>query len=388
MVEDEEAPPSETPRDDPQSVKRKAEALIGLGKYDDAIRLIQQKLATGDSDSNYLLGVAAYRSGDFDIAHEGFRASSAQDPSDRALYGLGLTLRLQGKVQAAHKAFEAALRLNPQLKEAEIQLAKLDAANPPNHPNRPPKPKAPPSRPEAIGQIGKASVPDAPPKHDAPTAQPAGKTGTIGANEKVYKSLADMLDFRSTFRPNDRDLAGGIVWTSAPSIRSLIGASIIAILLLLIPVLLRQFATTMPAGIVGSATAWLWRISEAGALPAALFILIRAVGMWATTFYVLREHRVEIFSGIVNRQHLVIWLHDIERPVTVRQNLWQLMVGVGSIQIESTVLPGGRKKPDGRPNDVSITNLRADVAERIAARLRADIMWQRRRMIQNFVSSR
>lgn len=390
MVENENSAHNEATTENLQAIKTRVEALVTARRYEDAIRVIRERLNPRDSDSNYLLGLAAYYTNDFDRAYEGFRASLAESPNARAFYGFGLTLRRRGRMKEARKAFEAALRLNPKLKKAEIQIAEIAKAEDsaeqtpgPAEPRDEPHPNEPPSEPRR---------PNRPPTSALPRVEAGDRRGaeTAARDESVFKSLADMLDFRSAFRPTDKDLAGRVVWSSAPSLRSLIGPLILALMLLLAPVLLHQLAGATPAGLVGAFAAWIWRVSEAVALPTGVFILIRSFGLWATTLYVLHEHRIEIFTGIINRQHVVIWLHDLERPISVRQNLWQLLVGTGAIQIESTILPSSsrRRRSNTGPNQVLIKDLGIKMAEHVSARIRADVMWQRRRMVQNFVSSR
>jgi len=108
-----------------------------------------------------------------------------------------------------------------------------------------------------------------------------------------------------------------------------------------------------------------------------------------TRRYVLREHRAEVFAGLINRQHVTVWLHDVERPVIVRQNLWQLALRLGTVEVHSTVLPAPRgRRQLGRPGTLLLVGLPIGVAEDTAGFLRTSVLWERRRMVLTFVSAR
>jgi hypothetical protein len=104
---------------------------------------------------------------------------------------------------------------------------------------------------------------------------------------------------------------------------------------------------------------------------------------------VVRKHRVDLYAGLLNRQHVTLWLHDLERPVLVKQSLWALALGLGSVELDSTILPPRRRRRfRGLPGRLLLSGLPVGVAEEIGGVIRAESLWQRRRMVQNFVSSR
>jgi hypothetical protein len=344
--------------------RRQAAGLIKVGRYDDAKRLLEQELIRSPTDPQllYLLGMAAYRSGDNAAALAGFQRAVDADPKNAsALYGLGLTLRHRGEYGEARSAFEAALAANSKLEEARAQLANLPAERSPAY--------------------GFSAPPRAAPAGVKPDEPSVGPEATV--------SLAELLDTRGRPQPDDDTLAGEVVWEGQPSPRMLVGAVIGAILLLLVPGLLEDAASGLPSGPARDGLAWLWRVASAAALPVALFLVVLSAANWMTRFYVLRRHRIEVSSGLLRRQHVTVWLHDLERPVAVNQKLWHLALGVATIQLDTTILPAGRgRRAAGRPGRLLLSGLPNDLAEELSAVIRAEALWQRRRMVQNFVSSR
>jgi tetratricopeptide (TPR) repeat protein len=343
---------------------RRAAALIKARRYDEAKGLLEKELIRLPTDPqlHYLLGMAAYRSGDNAAALAAFQRAVDTDPANAsALYGLGLTLRHRGEYGEARSAFEGALAANPKLEEARAQLANLPAERSPVYGFSAPPRAAP------------AGV-----KPDEPTVDP-----------EATVSLAELLDTRGRPQPDDDTLAGEVVWEGQPSPRMLVGAGIGAILLLLVPGLLEDAASGLPSGPARDALAWLWRVAYAAALPAALFLVVLSAANWMTRFYVLRRHRIEVSSGLLRRQHVTVWLHDLERPIAVNQKLWHLALGVATIRLDTTILPAGRgRRAAGRPGRLLLSGLPNDLAEELSAVIRAEALWQRRRMVQNFVSSR
>jgi tetratricopeptide (TPR) repeat protein len=94
----------------------------------DAVSLLQSHVAQfpADLDADYLLGNAAYRAGDDDLARAAFGRCVRADPRHAgAHYGLGLTSLRHHQYEAARRAFVAALDANPRLERAREHLAKL-----------------------------------------------------------------------------------------------------------------------------------------------------------------------------------------------------------------------------------------------------------------------
>jgi tetratricopeptide (TPR) repeat protein len=347
------------------SVVAQAGLLIKAERYGEAVRFLQRALAQtpADSELHYLLGVAAFRSGDLARAESSFWQAIQCDPGHAyAQYGLGLLYRQSGRTQQAQLSFQAALHADPGMQQARQQLADLASQ-------------------EGLAQPPPGTA-ESPPAAGPPAAgQPAAAAES--------RSLAELLDARGTSMPGEGTLTGSLVWTGQPSFRSL-GAPIAgAILVILAPRLLHSVVSGLPHGAARHLGAWLWRLAEAASWPAALALLVLSAAGLMTRRYVLRENRVDIFAGLIRRTHLALWLHDLERPVIVRQNLWNILLGLGSIEIHSTILPAARgRRRAGRPGRLLLSGLPIAVAEQTAAAIRARTLWQRRRMVQNFVSSR
>jgi tetratricopeptide (TPR) repeat protein len=337
-----------------------AGALIKADRYDEAVGFLERALVRtpADSELHYLLGVAAFRSGDFARAESAFSQAIQCDSGHAyAQYGLGLIYRKIGRAQQAQRSFEAALRADPTMQAARQQLADLASE-------------------EALTQ---------PPDVMAEPTQNAVQSTAA----KESRSLAELLDARGSPRPDESTLTGCLVWTGQPSLRSLGSGIAGAILIILAPRLLHSMVSGLPSGAGRQAGAGLWRLAEAASWPAALALLVLCTAELITRRYVLTENRVEIFSGLIRRTHVTLWLHDLERPIIVRQNLWTILLGLGAIEIHSTILPPARaRRRAGRPGRVLLSGLPVAAAEQTAATIRARALWQRRRMVQNFVSTR
>jgi tetratricopeptide (TPR) repeat protein len=66
----------------------------------------------GNSQEYQLRGYAFYTTGDYPRAQTDFEKAVTLDPSDvEALYGLGLTLKMQGKLEESTNAFQKVLNL-------------------------------------------------------------------------------------------------------------------------------------------------------------------------------------------------------------------------------------------------------------------------------------
>ena len=337
------------------SVVTQAGALIKAERYVEAIGFLERALAQmpADSELYYLLGVAAFRSGDRTKAESAFRKAIQQNPDHAyAQYGLGLIFCEIGQPQQAQQFFQAALNADPSMQEARQQLANLAS-------------------------------------QEGLTQPPVGAAGPPAAAPAESHSLAELLDARGAPRPDEATLTGSLVWTGRPSLRSLGAVVAGAILVILAPRFLYSLVSGLPSGAVRNFGAALWRLVDAASWPTALALLVLCTVWLMTRRYVLREHRVDVFVGLISRTHVALWLHDLERPVIVRQNLWNILLGLGTIEIHSTILPSARgRRRAGRPGRLVLPGLPIAEAEQTAATIRARALWQRRRMVQNFVSSR
>lgn len=326
-----------------------ASGLINAQRYAEAIALLTTAVTNQpqDAEIQYLLGTAHLRGGYPLAARAAFAATIRAVPRHAyAHYGLGLIAKDSGDPAAAARHFQDALDADPQLAPARRHLAELRGGEP------------------------TVSAADAPP---APAAH----------------SLAEILDVRDRPRLDEEQMAGAIVWSGRPAIRFMAGSLILAIGFLLLPGFLSETAEGMAPSAGRDGLAALWRLAEAVSWPAALVLIVTGYVRVATRRYVIREHRTDVFAGIINRQHTTIWLHDVERPVIVRQNLWQLALGIASVEIDSTVLraPRGRRQV-GRPGRLLLSGLPIGFAEDAAGFLRTAVLWERRRMVLTFVSVR
>lgn len=324
-----------------------AGALIRAERYTEAISLITNALTQhpGDAELHYLLGTAHYRTGDAQPAWQAFAAATRIDPSHAfAHYGLGLICKDHRDTDGAIQHFRDALGADPHLAAARSQLAELQ------------------------------------PQTSAAVGDPTPQDG---------HSLAELLDERERPRLDEEAMAGAVVWSGRPAVRSMAGSLIFAAVLLLLPGFLSETAEGMAPSVARDGIAALWRLAEAASWPAAVALVVTGWVRMGTRRYVLREHRAEVFAGLINRQHITVWLHDVERPVIVNQNLWQLALGLGNVDLHSTVLPAPRgRRHVGRPGTLLLSGLPIGVAEDAAGFLRTAVLWERRRMVLTFVSAR
>lgn len=337
------------------SAVAEAGALINARRFGEATRFLEEELRSlpGDPELEYLLGVAAYRSGNDGVAGAAFERSVASDPRHvDAWLGVGRVAQRSGRRDSARRAFQAALAVDPANAAARRYLAEVEA-----------------------GTSTGAAAPAAP---GGPPVDPA------------VRSLAEILDARGEPRPDEVALAGPLVWAGRPSLRSISGAVVAAgVIVWVVPPLVHGLATALPGGPLRSVVAALWRAVEAASWPAALFLLAAQFAGLLTRRYVLHKHRVDLYAGLLNREHVTLWLHDLERPVLVRQSLWSLALRLASVELDSTILrPLRRRRSRGLPGRVLLSGLPAGLAEEVGGLIRAESLWQRRRMVQNFVSSR
>jgi hypothetical protein len=326
-----------------------AATLINAGRNREAVALLF-RTAGGNPAPNpradYLLGVAAFRSGDPATAVDAFRRCVAADPrSGPAHHGLGTALRALGDHEGARLALAAAERADPHL-----------AAR------------------TAAGPVGRSLLPPPPAAANA---------------ELTAKSLADILDRDVTEPPGTESLAGRILWRGRPAVRAVIVPTIAPFLLLVVPVAINRFADALPAGAPRQSAIQLWRDSLAATLLLAAVLCAASVINWLMLELVVRERRIDLWTGLLAHRHVVIWLHDLERPLALKQPLWQLALNLGTLHITSTTLPASRRRQAAtRLGHLRFSGLPIRQAERVAELIWSRSLWERRRMVKNFVSTR
>ena len=100
----------------------------------------------------------------------------------------------------------------------------------------------------------------------------------------------------------------------------------------------------LPAGAAREAFAQFWRFISAAALPLAIVLAAVSVASWLMREFVLRERQLEVWTGMFRRRHVVLWLHDLERPPVVRQRLWQLAANLATLEVNSTILQTSKRR--------------------------------------------
>ena len=355
--------PAREPASDIDSMLAKAATLINAGqntKATDLLKLLFIRDPAPDPRADYMLGVAAFRSGDPHTAVGAFRRYVAAKPLDgEAQYGLGTALLAQGDRDGARRALADAVRADPGLAAARTRLNALTSEGAVAMPGRP------------------GSTRNMPPPGETKEAEPAAE------------SLADLLDRRAPARPDPDELTGRIVWKGRSDLRSIIAPTVAPFLLLLVPPIVRGATKALPAGPAREALAQLWRFTWSAALPLAIVLAAVSVASWLMREFVLRERRIEVWTGLFGRRHVVLWLHDLERPPVVRQRLWQLGLNLGTLEISSTILPAPKRRRSAmRLGHMRLSGLPIGDAEKVAVAIWSRSLWERRRMVQNFVSTR
>ena len=330
------------PTDDVTSTLSKAAGLINARQNKEAVALLRRlssRYLAVDPRADYLLGVAAFRSGDLATAADAFHRCVAADPRHAAAqYGLAKTLQGLGDHQRARQALAAAEQAHPGI-----------TAN----------------RREA-----------------GAAAYPAGTAPSV-------LSLASILDRSSSSHPSPGELAGDVIWRGRPAVRSIILPTVGPLLLLVVPAVIRRFADALPAGSLQDGVAHLWRLSVLAALLLTVFLSATSIVNWLMRELVIRERRLEIWTGLLGHRHVMLWLHDLERPLTVRQPLWQLALNLGTLEITSTMLPTPkRRRASMRVGHMRFSGLTIQQAEGVAETIRCRSLWERRQMVKNFVSTR
>jgi tetratricopeptide (TPR) repeat protein len=332
-----------------------AVALINAGQYKQAADLLKRRSVANpapDPDADYLLGVAAFRSSDLGTAAGAFRRCVAADPGNGpAHYGLAKTLQAQGDHEGARMAFASAERAAPGITDRTEPGAKDGnaAGMPTGGPS--PRPGFPPLARQA--------------EADSPA-----------------ESMADILDRSSPEPPGPYAVAGEIIWRGRPAVRSLIVPAVAPFLLLVVLLGIRRDAAgALPAGASRDATAVF--------VILVTLLVAASVVNWLMREFVIRERRIEIWTGLLGHRHVMLWMHDLERPLMVKQNLWQLALNLGTLEINSTILPtSSRRRLANRIGHLRFPGLPIREAEQVAEVIWSRSLWERRRLVKNFVSNR
>lgn len=331
-----------------------AAALINAGQHKEAADLLKRRSIANpaaDPDADYLLGVAAFRSGDLGTAAGAFRRCVAADPRNGpAQYGLAKTLQAQGDNEGARIAFASAERATPGITAQA----------------------GPRTRDGKAGEI-----PSGEPRFRPGFPPPAEKTGA----DSPAESMADILDRSTSEPPGPYEVAGEIIWRGRPAVRSMIVPTVAPFLLLVALLVIRDAADALPAGAL--------RDTSGAFLILVLLLVATSVVNWLMRELVIRERRIEIWTGLLGHRHVMLWLHDLERPLMVKQNLWQIALNLGTLEINSTILPtSSRRRLANRIGHLRFPGLPIRDAEQVAELIWSRSLWERRRLVKNFVSNR
>lgn len=115
------APNNDLPRN------KLAAALVQRGMYEEGIKLYQVVLAA-DPDywyANYRMGFAQYKVGRYADAERYLARATALHGTPDEFYYLGLTRMNLGRLDEAEAALKEAIRLNPDNRDAQDQLAQV-----------------------------------------------------------------------------------------------------------------------------------------------------------------------------------------------------------------------------------------------------------------------
>jgi Tetratricopeptide repeat len=351
------------PAHDIASTLTEAASLINAGQNREAATLLKRISiwsSLSDPRADYLLGVAAFRSDDLRTAAVAFRRCIAADPHNGpAQYGLAKILQAQGDHEGARQAFAAAEHADPSIAAARQSLH------------------------ASTGTAGKApSDRSSSPHNFPPSAETAGA-------DSAAESLADILDRNASERPGPAELAGEIIWKGRPALRSIIAPTIGPFLLLVVPLAIRNATEAIPAGAMHDAAAQLWRLTMSTALLLAIILSATSVVNWLMRELIIRERRLEVWTGLFGHRHVMLWLHDLERPLIIKQPFWQLALNLGTLQITSTILPTPRRRRAAtRMGHLRFSGLPIQEAEKVAEVIWSRSLWERRRLVKNFISNR
>lgn len=344
---------------DTASMLAEAASLINAGRNKEAADLLMRVSISStmtDPRATYLLGVAAFRSGDLRTASGAFRRCVTATPlNGPAQYGLATTLQALGDHAGARQAFTAAEHADPRIAAARKRMHATTGT---------------PS--DKSGSLRKFP----PPTETAEADSPA-------------ESLADILDRTTPRRPGPDELTGEIIWKGRSAVRSMIVPTLAPFLLLFVPVVIRRIAEALPAGALRETVIQLWRLTMPTALLLAIILAAASAANWLMRELVVRERRLEVWTGLLGHRHVMLWLHDLERPLIIKQNLWQLALNLGTLEITSTILPTPRRRRTaGRIGHLRFSGLSIQDAENVAETIWSRSLWERRRLVKNFVSSR
>ena len=332
-----------------------AAALINAGRNREAADLLKRRFIANpapDLDADYLLGVAAFRSGDLGTAAGALRRCVAADPRNGpAQYGLAKTLQAQGDHEGAAIAFASAERATPGIAAHAGPRAQNGNAGDMSSG----EPRVRPGFPAVAQQAGADSA---------------------------AESLADILDRATAEPPGPHEIAGEIIWRGRPAVRSMLVPTAAPFLLLLLALfVIRAAADALPAGAV--------RDMSAALVILAISLAATSVVNWLMRDLVIRERRIEIWTGLLGHRHVMLWLHDLERPLMIKQNPWQLALNLGTLEINSTILPASsRRRLANRIGHLRFPGLPIRDAEQVAEVIWSRSLWERRRLVKNFVSNR
>lgn len=183
------APPS--PAEAAPWSEQRAYDALQRGDYEQAQRLYGR---LDDYDGQLGLGVAAYRRGDWQAALSAFEHAAARAADDgqraRALYNTGNALAQLHRFEAASRHYREALRLQPDLAKAALNLSLVNQFLDDRNGERPNEDK--PRPPAAVAGAGRAAAGEADRRHTgsdrsegdkhrrSQAASPASQGGTQG----------------------------------------------------------------------------------------------------------------------------------------------------------------------------------------------------------------
>jgi len=309
-------------------------------RFSDAIAALRRAvdLDPGGRAPRLQLGRAYFKANDFARAHDAFQSLLQDFPRDaNVAFNLATAFQRQDKKTQAIQAAEYALAINPDFSQAQKLLDELRDVDP---------------------------------------------------TERL--SLAQVLDDKERSSPSDNDLAGAVIWQGRPWPRLPWALICTLVVGLTVSTLLHRLAIALPAGAFRAAAAQAWRATDALLWPLVAVLLLVAVLRWLTTVIVVRTRRVEQTSGLLIRTTAVVWYYEIEWPIVLRQNLFELIVGIASIELNANSLSvsrptGGKQQQRGR---VRLGELSLDLATELSSNMRARSVWERRRMLQSFIASK
>ncbi|MGB8475629.1 MAG: tetratricopeptide repeat protein, partial [Candidatus Acidiferrum sp.] len=102
---------------------------LGERKYAEALAQLNAAISLDPNQQNSYIGrgTAEMQTMKVDAAIADFAKAAQIAPSPLALYWLGRALEMKGELQKAEAAYEAALRLAPQMADARARLAALQS---------------------------------------------------------------------------------------------------------------------------------------------------------------------------------------------------------------------------------------------------------------------